>query len=150
MHLFTFKSSTIKQIHLHIALNDILLVPPITKNLLSISKLTYDNNLSVEFLGNIYDMKDSLKGEVLLKGIAEKSLLRLLLKLSSSFKSSPSSFLSHIISNKPLPVQSSCHFNFVTDVNNADLKSCYQSTTSPCKTLVNKITLFHTRLGYPN
>ena len=81
------------------ALKDILLAPPITKNLLSISKLTYDNNLSVEFLGNICDVKDSLKGEVLLKGIAEKSLLRLLLKPSSSFKSSPSSFLSHIIAS---------------------------------------------------
>ena len=44
----------------------------ITKNLLSISKLTTDNNLSVEFVGNVCYVKDSLKKQVLLKGIAEK------------------------------------------------------------------------------
>lgn len=53
-------------------LKDILLVPSITKNLISISKLTTDNNLFVEFVGNVGYVKDLLKKQVLLQGLAEK------------------------------------------------------------------------------
>lgn len=63
---FTFKSSNVKQKHLFIVFKDILLVPLITKNILNILKLTADNNLSVEFLGNICFVNDSLKGQKLL------------------------------------------------------------------------------------
>ena len=35
--------------HKHIALNDILYVPSITKNLISISRLLHDNDIDVEF-----------------------------------------------------------------------------------------------------
>lgn len=69
---FTFRSSSIQHKHPHITLKDILLVLFITKNVLNISKLTSDNNLFVEFLGNIYNVKDSLKGQVLLRGLARK------------------------------------------------------------------------------
>ncbi|KAH9750824.1 retrovirus-related pol polyprotein from transposon RE1 [Citrus sinensis] len=69
---FLFKSSNSTHKHSPIALKDILLVPSITKNLLSISKLTTDNNLSVEFFGNVCFVKDSLRGQVLLQGLAEK------------------------------------------------------------------------------
>ena len=85
---FVFKTSFAQHKHPHIALKDILLVPSITKNLLSISKLTSDNHLSVEFLGNICYVKDTLKGEILLQGIAEKGLYRLLFKPHLSSKSS--------------------------------------------------------------
>ena len=40
-----------------ILLKDMLLVPSITKNLLSISKLTLDNNISVKFCGNVCFVK---------------------------------------------------------------------------------------------
>ena len=46
----TLKNPNAKHKHTPIALKDILLVPSITKNLLSISKLTVDNNLSVRIL----------------------------------------------------------------------------------------------------
>lgn len=69
---FSYKGSNIAYNHTHIALRDILLVPYITKNLLSISKLTADNNFFFEFVGNICYVKDSLKGKVLLQGLAEK------------------------------------------------------------------------------
>ena len=49
-----------------ILLNDMLLVPSITKNLLSISKLTSDNNIYVEFCGNVCFVKDKMKEQVLL------------------------------------------------------------------------------------
>ncbi|KAH9769131.1 retrovirus-related pol polyprotein from transposon RE1 [Citrus sinensis] len=60
-----------------IALKDMLLVPTITKNLLSISKLTSDNSLSVEFCGNVCYVKD-MKGQVLLQGLAEKGQVHIL------------------------------------------------------------------------
>ena len=150
---FVFKTSTAQHKHPHIALKDILFVPLITKNLLSISKLTSNNHLSVEFLGNICYVKDALKGEVLLQGIAEKRLYRLLFKPYSSSKSSSSSFLSQISSNKPVSMLSCFHFNSVTYVNNAGRshsKSCYSSTALLCKTSVNKVALFYNRFGHPN
>lgn len=66
IHLF-FKKELKKDNIRHILLKDVLFVPSITKNLLSISKLTVDNNLFVEFLGSICFVKDSLKRKVLLR-----------------------------------------------------------------------------------
>ena len=63
---FNHKSFKSAYKHTSIALKDILLVPSIIKNLISISKLTTDNNLSIEFVGNVCYVKDSLKGQVLL------------------------------------------------------------------------------------
>lgn len=61
-----FKGSLQYQNHIQIALKDIMLVPSITKNLLSISKLTTNNNLVTEFLGNVSFVKDKMRGHVLL------------------------------------------------------------------------------------
>ncbi|KAH9695792.1 Fe2OG dioxygenase domain-containing protein [Citrus sinensis] len=143
----TFKSSNTKHHHPQIALKDILLVPSITKNLLSISKLTSDNHLYVEFVGNICYVKYSLKRQVLLQGLAEKGLYRLLLKSSPS-SSSPSSFLSYSIpssttSPTPLFMLSCCYINSAFDgvqLNNLELKSCFESSVSLCKPSINKIT----------
>ena len=80
-----------------IALKDMLLVPTITKNLLSISKLTSDNSLSVEFCENVCYVKD-MKGQVLLQGHADKGLYKLLMKSSSlsssAYHTSPAFHLS--------------------------------------------------------
>ena len=99
-----FKGFKAQSVCTHILLKDILLVPSIAKNLLSISKLTTDNNLSVEFLRSIGFEKDSLKGKVLLQGMAEKGLYKLLLK--SSPQPIYKSFLSHSQINKPLSMLS--------------------------------------------
>ncbi|KAK9176879.1 hypothetical protein WN944_028898 [Citrus x changshan-huyou] len=131
----TFKSSNTKHHHPQIALKDILLVPSITKNLLSISKLTSDNRFYVEFVGNICYVKYSLKRQELQQGLAEKGLYRLLLKSSPS-SSTPSSFLSYSIpssttSPTPLFMLSCCYINSAFDgvqLNNSDLKSCFQSS----------------------
>ncbi|KAH9745092.1 retrovirus-related pol polyprotein from transposon RE1 [Citrus sinensis] len=69
----TIQSSKIQSASTCIALKDILLVPYITKNLISVSRLTTDNDLSVEFLGSVRFVKDLLKGKILLLGIAEKA-----------------------------------------------------------------------------
>jgi len=52
-------------------------VPKITKNLLSISKLTVDNNILVEFDENYCFVKDKLTGKALLKGELKNGLYQL-------------------------------------------------------------------------
>jgi len=47
---------------------NVLYVPEITKNLLSVSKLTTNNNALVEFDANYCYVKDKLTGKILLKG----------------------------------------------------------------------------------
>lgn len=48
-------------------LEDILCVPAVTKNLLSVSKLTQDNNIIVEFHADCCLVKDKESGRILLK-----------------------------------------------------------------------------------
>lgn len=76
------QSSKTQSAYTHTILRDILLVPSITKNLLCILKIITNNNLYVEFVGSVCFVKDSLKGKVLLQGIAEKWLYKLLPKSS--------------------------------------------------------------------
>ncbi|XP_031283016.1 uncharacterized protein LOC116141679 [Pistacia vera] len=66
--------------HLHISKNyngDILCVPKITKNLLSISKFTKDNNVIVEFDANCCIVKDKSTGAMLLQGDLKGGLYQL-------------------------------------------------------------------------
>ncbi|GAU51268.1 hypothetical protein TSUD_412550 [Trifolium subterraneum] len=58
-------------------LHDVLYVPQITKNLLSVSKLTADNNILVEFDANCCSVKDKLTGQTLLKGRLKDGLYQL-------------------------------------------------------------------------
>ena len=144
--------SNAKSIHTQIALKDILLVPSITKNLLSISKLTTDNNLTVEFFGDVCYVKDTLRGQVLLQGLAEKGLYKLLLKPSAQTLSSP--FLCQTISNKPLSMLFVCHssFNCQPTIQSkvSDNKIYYHTAVDSCNLEMNKILLLHKRFGHPN
>ncbi|KAH9725226.1 hypothetical protein KPL70_007794 [Citrus sinensis] len=102
-HAFlSFRASNCHSLHHVITLKDMLFVPSITKNLLSISKLTSDNSLSVEFCGNIFFVKD-MKGQVLLQSLAEKGLYNLLLK-PKPLSLSPASHLSQSQINKPVSI----------------------------------------------
>ncbi|KAH9744520.1 retrovirus-related pol polyprotein from transposon RE1 [Citrus sinensis] len=58
----------------YLYLNNILLVPAITKNLLSISKLLADNNAFIEFFDCACFVKAKNTGIILLKGIARAGL----------------------------------------------------------------------------
>ena len=135
--------------HTPITLKDILLVPSITKNLISISKLTTGNNLSIEFVGNVCYVKDSLKGQVLLQGLAEKELYKLLLKSSQS----PTSFVCQVSLNQPLSILSTCHVSFsvANNVQNkhSSSKACFQTDVFSCNSLVNKVDLLHRRFSHP-
>ena len=63
-------SSKLNSLNLH----DVLYVPNITKNLLSVSKLTADNNILVEFDANCCFVKDKLTGKAILKGTLKDAL----------------------------------------------------------------------------
>ena len=76
---------------LFLHLNDILYVPAITKNLISISKILEDNDITIEFVANLYFIKDKKKTVHLAQGIAKEGLYQLLSKdtfLSKSMFSS--------------------------------------------------------------
>ena len=65
-HAFlSHRASNLLSTHTKITLKDILLVPSTTKNLVSISKLTSDNPITIEFYGNVCFVKD-MKGQALL------------------------------------------------------------------------------------
>ncbi|KAJ3699566.1 hypothetical protein LUZ61_003271 [Rhynchospora tenuis] len=51
-----------------LVLNNVLCVPQLTKNLLSISQLLKDNNITVEFTPNCYFVKDQATQKVILRG----------------------------------------------------------------------------------
>ena len=60
--------------HDPIMLPNILFVPHIAKNLLSVSKLRTDNNVFVEFVTDFCYIKARKVGNILLKRIAQKGL----------------------------------------------------------------------------
>ncbi|KAH9745735.1 retrovirus-related pol polyprotein from transposon RE2 [Citrus sinensis] len=60
-------------------MHNILLVPQITKNLISISQLTKDNNVAVEFTDKFCFVKDKVENLIILQGKADKGLYKLLL-----------------------------------------------------------------------
>ncbi|KAL9413756.1 hypothetical protein AB3S75_042279 [Citrus x aurantiifolia] len=155
---FTYKRSNVAYKPTHILLKNMLLVPDITKNLLNISKLTTDNNLSIEFVGDVCYVKDSLTRQVLLKGLAEKGLYKLILKPSESV---PSSFLCQSSYIQPLSMLSACSFSphilnnthnnvfsYVSLCNASD--NIVSSQNSSCNGLNNKALLLHRRFGHPN
>ena len=60
LQISTIGSSNFRSVHGDICLKNILHVPQITKNLLSITKLTSDNNTVVEFNKNRVFVKDKV------------------------------------------------------------------------------------------
>jgi len=59
------KNTGISKLYPHFILNNILHVPQITKNLLSIQKFTSDNNVYVEFHPSCFFIKDRIFGKIL-------------------------------------------------------------------------------------
>ena len=68
LHISATGSSKFHTNSAHFKLNDILHVPLITKNLLSIHKFTSDNNVYVEFYPNFCMVKDMQTHRLLMRG----------------------------------------------------------------------------------
>lgn len=62
---------------------NILCVPRITKNHISVSRFTRDNNVIVEFFSNCLLVKDKTTRKVLLKGTLKDGLYQLAAKVTS-------------------------------------------------------------------
>ena len=129
-----------------------LLVATITKNLLSISKLTSDNSLSVEFCGNVCYVKD-MKGQVLLQGHADKGLYKLLMKSSSlsssAYHTSPAFHISQLQSHKLISMLSCSNVSSISHHCNSFDKTCFSSISNKCNQKHDKLILLHIKFGYP-
>ena len=132
-------------------LNDMLLVPQITKNLISISRLTKDNNIVVEFTDKFCFVKDKMKNVVILQGKAEKSLYRLLLVSSNKtlMTSSGQSYIANVESTEtltPLSMFSSVSSEFKNKTN------CLHTSAVPCinSECLLSTSVLHQRLGHPS
>lgn len=73
LKIVTTCSSKLKSLNLH----DVLYVPNITKNILSVSKLDVDNNILVEFDANYCFVKDKLTWKTILRGTLKEGLYQL-------------------------------------------------------------------------
>ena len=114
--------------HKVLQLKNVLHVPCIKKNLLSVSQLAFDNNVFTEFHSNCCFVKDKETGQVLLQGTLKDGLYQL--KLADRFRSSKSMF-SH--SNVPIALE-----------NNSSHVALESSVVDSRKEL------FHRRFGHPS
>ncbi|KAH9646466.1 retrovirus-related pol polyprotein from transposon RE2 [Citrus sinensis] len=138
--------------HVDLKLNNILLVPKITKNLICISKLTRDNDVVVEFTNDFCFVKDKVRNLIMLQGKAEKGLYRLL--FVSSNKTSPylsnQGLFAHVqsdVSTQPISmfsvVDSKCQNKIASQLQTE--AQCSQNSDCMLSTMV-----LHQRLGHPN
>ncbi|KAH9705793.1 retrovirus-related pol polyprotein from transposon RE1 [Citrus sinensis] len=124
-------------IHLH----DILCVPKITKNLISISKLLSDSDITIEVSFDACFLKDKVKGTLLAQGIIEGELYKLLSYGESfSFNTSvfqPSSMVSVFSS------QQTCVDPLFEKIKSSFPVSFHVSSNV-------SVSLLHNRLGHPS
>ncbi|KAH9664249.1 Integrase catalytic domain-containing protein [Citrus sinensis] len=124
-------------------LNNILLVPKITKNLISISQLTKDNNIVVEFTNSFCFVKDKVKNSVMCRLLCvsstKSSTLQsnqgLLTHVESAVSNQPISMFSIVVSKFPNKTACCLHTEAL----------CYQTPSCMLNTMV-----LHQRLGHPN
>lgn len=134
-----FKISHKGSIFLPTALSNILKFP---KNLLSSSKFTDDNNVTVEFLSNCCFVKDKDTKEVLLQGTLKDSLYQL-------------QYLCAVPHSVGYNTNTVFDFSSRTDSNFTTNKTMHVDESSVCNVFglqVNKteISLRHQRLGHPS
>ena len=134
-----------------LCLNHVLHVQNIKKNLLSVSKLLVDNNVTLEFFKNVCVVKARISGIILLRGIATRGLYQV---QSAAQLSETSSALScQLSSNKPqslfayhssLSRDVSSEINKSTSFNHLLCKSTLVVNTSSVD-----VNMLHKRLGHP-
>jgi histone deacetylase 1/2 len=117
-------------------LKNILHVPQITKNLVSISQFTLDNRVIVEFSSNCCLVKDQNTKKVLLQGTLKNGLYQLDL---------PSKDISKNLScyNSVLHKQSSCHSSSSTN------SLAYDCNSKTSNAALDVVQIWHNKLGHP-
>uniref|UniRef100_A0A803QD60 Integrase catalytic domain-containing protein n=1 Tax=Cannabis sativa TaxID=3483 RepID=A0A803QD60_CANSA len=120
-----------------LVLKEMLLVPEIAKNLLSVSKLTHDNNVLMEFYSDCCVVKDKLTKKVLLQGMLRDGLYQL---QAPQFKTTTQS-TSQIESNK---VKSHSFSGVVVKSKSS------RNQSKILESLVSKSDVWDRRLGHPS
>ncbi|KAE8696161.1 hypothetical protein F3Y22_tig00110676pilonHSYRG00146 [Hibiscus syriacus] len=110
-------------------LNKLLYVPNITKNLLSVSKFTQDNQVLLEFYPNFCQVRDLQSRKVLLKGSQDGGLYKLNIAMNNT-------------DNACMTTGDKLHINNA-DNNSLSSINCYIVNT---RVLVD---VWHKRLGHP-
>ena len=117
-------------------LKNILHVPDITKNLLSISQFTHDNNVVIEFYSTCCLVKDKNTRVTLLEGVLKDGLYQLdLAKALSRIKASSPSL------HSPL---------FLSQCNKTSFSNSIELSVSQSVESCNNANVWHMRLGHPN
>ncbi|KAH9785453.1 retrovirus-related pol polyprotein from transposon RE1 [Citrus sinensis] len=133
-------------------LKNLLFVPHITKNLLSISKLTSDNSLIIDFCGNTCFLKDKKKRTVLLEGVAMKGLYKLKLEPGSKIHQVLFSTVNKESCSAPMSMVSHCSDDLQSCSSaNTQAKvaqNCLLSHSSPVSS--TSINILHRQLGHPS
>ena len=121
-------------------LKNVLMVPSITKNLISISKFTIENDVIVEFDSTCFYIKDKQSRKILLQGVLKDGLYQLHLSppLSTPLSSSSSSNKDHYNFSTVHLDASSLHsvFNLVPGPT-CSIVGCESVSSSDCGTSCN-------------
>ncbi|KAH9723455.1 retrovirus-related pol polyprotein from transposon RE1 [Citrus sinensis] len=128
-------------------LQNVLCVPQITKNLISISKLLTDNDITIEFFSDVCFLKDKVKGTLLAQGIAKDGLYKLLSKEESISPSSSFLQVSHLSSMMSILSWN----NVVNYVQHSNNDFCFESTSPVSFQASSSMSanVLHNRLGHP-
>ncbi|KAH7519006.1 hypothetical protein FEM48_Zijuj09G0231700 [Ziziphus jujuba var. spinosa] len=153
-------NTLIPSLSMIIKLNNVLVVPRIAKNLLSISQLTRDNELTAEFTAQCCFIKDKV-GQIQLKGVLQEGLYKLhvpavqrrLLTANNVFATCNKC---HKCRNNCCCGISETSYNHslitIASVNTqfANLESSNVSDLLCQQISESEFSLFHRRLGHPN
>ncbi|TXG69253.1 hypothetical protein EZV62_004188 [Acer yangbiense] len=127
-----------------IILKQVLHVPEIRKNLLSVSRLVNDNDVFIEFHANCCFVKDKLTGMEVLRGRLKNGLYQLEIPTTKSafnIQPGPTKSRSSTAHFFGLPLLSS---------NESKIESLSVETQSQVKSSNSKKNVWHRRLGHPS
>ena len=130
-----------------LTLNHVLYVPKITKNLISVSKLLVDNNVTIEFVGISCLIKARSTGIVSLEGVAKGGLYKVQSPTSNSqFVAVNSVYLGH---NKLQSLFACLPYSACEMSSSKFSQENKESYMSVVNTKVVDVNLLHRRLGHP-
>lgn len=166
--------------HISLTLHNLLLVPHITKNLISVSKFAQDNHFFFEFHPQFCLVKSQASSEILLRGVVgADGLYKFLNPSSQLFKSFPSLNTCVSSSSEACNLSNPCnHFlhsntkctcislctndSYMNEIGSAchnipnvniatqNISKSSQHVNTPTSIFYNKYVLWHTRLGHPH
>ncbi|KAL4386691.1 hypothetical protein GQ457_09G004130 [Hibiscus cannabinus] len=118
-------------------LSNLLHVPCVNKNLLSVSRFTKDNNVSVEFFPDSCVVKDLGTQQVMLRGQESNGLYKFFSKQDTA-------------GQLVLGSCENCQDDVSCDKNSSAVSKAVASVFSAAKPVVSDIELWHRRLGHPS